>query len=135
MSVNNVNRQSIYYEYASTHFNRPQLGWNVHRNDTDAFVKMVSSKLGLKYSEEQRLQQEIKNAAQDVNGEQLFVGLIDRQELDTKLPLSINPSPQSVERYHFYLGTGQDTSLSSPVLKPVKRTTSFVLELGAVPGK
>lgn len=134
LSINELSRQYIYYEYAPVVFNRPQLGWNVSRNNLPQFVNIVSEKLQLHPLETAKLQTEIANAAKDVTGNSLFIGIINQQELNTKLPLFINPVPDTVERYHFYIGKTSG-KVQAPEVSTVERSEFMILELGAVPGK
>jgi hypothetical protein len=135
LNVNNSTRQYIYYEYAPVTFNRPELGWNIPKTKIATFVNTMSKQLQLTPSETTRLQYEVQNAAKNVNSSTVFIGLIGQQELDSKIPLSVYPTPQSVQRIHFYIGKSTGTSVQAPHIQPVKRNEFMVVELGAVPEK
>ena len=135
MTVNNLSRQFIYYEYAPVQFNKPQLGWNISKKDLSIFVNTISEEMKLSSLEIQRLNYEIENAAREVKSESLFIGIIDQNELNRKIPLSVNPAPESIQRVHFYIGKMSNQSVKAPNVIPVERNKYMVLEFGAVPEK
>lgn len=117
----------LYYEYKPVAFNRPEKGWNVSRNELSKFASVVSKKLGLSSAEKSRLIFELNHAATDVEGNNLFIGVIPQSEVDAKLPLA---SSVAATRVHFFVGNANGP-VNAPVVSPIHRTNSMILEIGA----
>jgi hypothetical protein len=132
LQVNGLNRSYIYYEYAPMPFTRPQNGWVITKNDIARYAKETGAKLKLTSVETDRLVAELEHAAQKVNGQSMFVGLMSQAEVNALLPMNINPMPENVYRFHFYVTSAtQGERAVSPVLTPVVRSQYMILEIGA----
>ncbi len=127
--VNNLKRSYLYYEYSGVNFSKPRLGWNVNRSQLDNFVEKIATQLGLNTTERDRLQVEITQGVTMINDVKFFIGLIDTQELNKKLPLKMNPTPEKVYRYHFYVSSGEGKVIA-PKLTPLQRTQFMAVEVG-----
>lgn len=129
--VNHIQRPYIYYEYEKNDFNRPKKGWNIERKQLEIFADKLARLLHLQDQETKRLVYELNHAASEISQSRIFIGLLDETEIQNKIPLTIIPPPQKVARYHFYIGRVVD-NVQAPDLKPLQRSTSMILELGAV---
>jgi hypothetical protein len=126
------NRPYMYYEYMPVTFTRPSAGWNIQKKDLNTLADTIAGALVLSPDEQARLRAELSHAAMNVDARELFVGLINNEELNKLVPLSITPSIHT-QRYHFYVGKAQG-SISEPVLHPVMRLGQMALELGSYTG-
>jgi hypothetical protein len=135
LTVNDVQRDSIYYEHNVKTFSRPQNGWIVEKSKLKSFTQNVAQKLQLNAAETARLYIEVYNASSDYDSNKVFVGLIDQKVIDKNIPLTIVPAPESVRRFHFYVGNVEDTAVPAPKLSPVVRKSFMLVELGAVSEK
>jgi hypothetical protein len=134
LTVNGTQTPYIYYEFDPVSFETPRNGWSVKREDLSNLVQNLSSAFALTGAESARLSYELNFAANKVDGQNLFVGVVDQKELSTKLPLEVSPSTVEVERIHFYVGESKTQHVNAPKVSPVKRGTSYVLEIGASAG-
>lgn len=132
LSVNNLARSYIYYEYEAIAFNKPQEGWILRTNDIELFSKKLSHKLQLTPAEEKRLRDEISIALAGHIVETIFVGIIPEEEIHTKLPLIVNPEITNQRRIHLYISAAENKTVKAPVVYPIDRTEEMILELGAV---
>jgi hypothetical protein len=132
LTVNNTSRNYIYYEYTKQSFTRPQQGWNISKDELTQFVNKIANSMKLTSLEAQRLQTELQNAAADINSNNLFIGILDKDEVNTKIPLYVYPLPPVFERIHFYVGKNKGI-VNAPNLSPIQRKPFMVLEFGAVP--
>ncbi|MFA5136505.1 MAG: hypothetical protein WC489_03865 [Patescibacteria group bacterium] len=131
LTINNMQRDFIYYEYRPIEFSRPTTGWNIAKNDITSFVESRAKELQLTAKEKERLKFEISNAASNIQSTNLFIGLIPQQEVDEKLPIQVSEKPQSTYRYHFYVGYKNEET-QKPVLPAIKRSEFMIVEIGAV---
>ena len=131
INSNGYIRPYIYYEYEKQQFNRPNQGWNMNKSEIKYFSKKLAKQMALTEIEEQRLYNELTQAEKDLKSDNIFIGIIDSKEIDSRIPLSINPRPSVTYRYHFYIGN-QHSIPVKPTIKPLERTNSMILELGAV---
>lgn len=133
LSINSLSRPYLYYEYKPLSFNQPEKGWLIEKNNLPQLANHISSQLILNGKEKERLIFELNHAASDIKGNNLFIGLINQEELNQKLPLTITPNPDKIYRYHFYIreAKGQQ-QVQPPLLLPIKRSPFMILELGAV---
>ncbi len=126
------NRPYMYYEYMPVTFARPSAGWTVQKKNLNALADNIATALVLSSAEKSRLRAELSHAATTIDAQELFVGLINNDELNKLVPLSITPSIHT-QRYHFYVGKAQGSSIE-PVLYPVMRSENMALELGSYAG-
>ncbi len=132
LQVNGLNRSYIYYEYAPVPFTRPQNGWVITKTDIARYAKETGAKLKFNPAETNRLVAEIEHAAQKVNEQNIFVGLMSQAEVNALLPMNINPMPENAYRFHFYVTAAtQGERAVSPILTPVVRSQYMILEIGA----
>ena len=132
LKVNGVERGYAYYEYRGASFSKPEAGWVVNKGKLNEFVQTVLvSGLGLNAKEAERAVFELKHAAGAVNGNTLFVGLIDKSEVAKNLPLAISPQPAVVYRYHFYVSEAAGQNPVAPKLEAISRKPFMVVELGS----
>lgn len=130
LDVNGNDRDYIYYEYDKVDFSRPSKGWVVSRTQLDSLSKEIAAKMEMNAVEAVRLNFELNHALADVKSDRIFVGMIDQAEVNAKLPMNVSPMPEAVARYHFYVGAAK-TEVEAPVVMPVDRAASMVLEIGA----
>ncbi len=130
LDVNGKSRDYVYYEYEKVDFARPTQGWVVTRTQVDSLAREIAAKMEMNAVEAVRLNFELNHALAEVSSDRIFVGMIDRAEVDTKLPLNVSPMPEAVARYHFYVGAAH-SSVEAPALLPVDRAGTMVLEIGA----
>ncbi|MCL5439075.1 MAG: hypothetical protein M1268_03745 [Patescibacteria group bacterium] len=133
---NQFERNYIYYEYdkSKVSFNKPNNGWVIEKNKISQFVKeKISPSLKLTKLEEERTIFEINNAAIDIQSQYIFVGLIDQNEISSKLPLDIKPKPETLLRFHFSVGKASKIDkFNPPNLTPVDRSLgSLIVEFGS----
>ncbi|MCL5432593.1 MAG: hypothetical protein M1524_00555 [Patescibacteria group bacterium] len=129
-------RNYIYYEYdkSKISFNKPDKGWIIEKDKISQFVKdRISSVLKLTEAEENRTIFEIRHAATDINSQYVFIGLIDQNEINSKLPLEINPAPKNLSRFHFFVGQASNKDRPNPpALTPADRSSgSLIIEIGS----
>ncbi len=127
--ANGVTREWIYYEYENATFDRPTHGWTVKKADLASFASTTAHKLGLTATEAGRLQFELEHAASRVSADSVFVGLISKNEVNSKLPLKVS-SGYAVERVYFYVGAASGKTVA-PSLSKIVRSPSMVVELGS----
>ena len=136
IEANGLERDYLYYEYAQISFEKPENGWIIDRSELSTFSKNLADKMKLTAKEESRLLFELNHALADVSGKSLFIGLTNKEELDAKLPISIQGEIDTIKRYHFYVGPAtKQMNVISPIISPVERTNAMVLEIGASSGK
>ncbi len=131
-SVSDPNTQSFYYEYDNRFIPKTTAaGWIVDRSQLASLVHRLANQLQLHDTEEQRLLFELNHAARQAKGTKVFVHAIDRSELDSALPLVIEPGV-NVQRIHFGVTNRLPSLVKHTQLLPVVRSESMVLELGAL---
>ncbi|MFH0979518.1 MAG: hypothetical protein V1803_01060, partial [Candidatus Roizmanbacteria bacterium] len=136
LEINQRQYSYLYYEYQPVKFNKPEKGWLIEKNNLQQLTDNISSQLKLNDKEKERLIFELNFAASDIKGNNLFVGLINQEELNQKLPLTVTPNPDKIYRYHFYIGEAKgQQQIQPPLLFPIKRVPFIILELGAVGDK
>ncbi len=129
LKATEVKRPYMYYEYASVAFTRPSHGWTVKKTQLEEWVNdTLKTQLVLTPAEADRVLFELRHAAADVAGNEVFVGMIDAQEVNAKVPLKVKGAV--TERIHMYVGTPKG-NITPPELKPIVRAETFVLELGS----
>ena len=128
--LNTNSDNTIYYEYQPVKFNKPGEGWNILKSDLNQFAQNVGNQLGLTGSEIKKLDFELDLSASKVHSENLYIGLINQNEVDQKVALTVSPNVP-VKRFHFYVSKAGN-SVRAPELSPLKRTPEMVLEVGAV---
>lgn len=133
LTVNGSPRSFIYYEYMPREFLKPTEGWVINKNFLNQFKQNVlESALGLSPLEAERGLFELHHAADSINSQIIFIGLIPQEEVNKKLPITITPDPQSVYRLHFYITRATDgENPAAPILYPIVRTANMALELGS----
>jgi len=129
----------LYYEYEPVSFTKPKNGWIIKKSNLKSFARnVISPQLKLTALEENRLVFELNHASFDLSSNCLFIGLIDQKEIDKKLPLEINPKPNTLLRYHFYVSPVSSSCSSAihclplPKLSPILRSDFMIIELGAI---
>ncbi len=134
MTVNGLKQPYLYYEYMPVTFTRPTQGWVVSKEKLNTFANNIASQMGLNAQETGRIAYELNHAAQKVNAQTLFVGVIAANQVNSKLPLTVSCNA-TVERVHFYVGAQQGTTaVDAPQVHKVTRTSTYVLEIGAAAG-
>lgn len=131
LQINGEKREYLYYEYEPKVYNEPEDGWTVQRSQLSKWIAIRASELQLTSAETVRLAFEVSNAASQVVGDTLFIGLIPQSEVGQKLPLSLSQRAD-VTRLHFYVSATNRSNISPATLKPVVRSDFMLLELGAV---
>ncbi len=129
LSVNNIDRPYLYYEYSSVKFDKPKAGWNIDKSQLSTFITKISQQLGLNTTEKDRLTEEIQQGAILVSDNKIFVGLIDQNEVNKKLPVKFSPQPEKVYRYHFYI-SAVNGKVTAPKITPLQRAAFMSIELG-----
>lgn len=129
------NRDRLYYEFNKAHYSTPvfHTGYIINKNDLPSLVRVIASKLQLTNKEETALLSEFSNASQDISsGSYLKVSPVDEKGIENKLPLMINPRPETTHRIHFVLSSAnQGETIQKPILNPLQRRGFTVIELGA----
>lgn len=131
LTANNETYSYLYYEHQKNTFTKPSEGWIVKKTELKQFTDRIAEKLALTVKEHERLEYELNFAASSEKSNDLFIGLIDRDEINTTLPLITIPQiPTS--RLHFYIDKASQTKPNTPELQPIVRTSSLIVELGAI---
>ncbi|OGG02178.1 hypothetical protein A2W14_01495 [Candidatus Gottesmanbacteria bacterium RBG_16_37_8] len=128
--LNTNSDNTVYYEYLPVSFNKPDEGWDINKSALKQFAQKIGGELGLNDAEVVKLSFELNLASAKITSNNLFVGLISQEEVNQKVPLKVTPSVPTF-RYHFYISKA-GSSVIAPVLTPVSRSGSMVLEVGAV---
>ncbi len=130
---NSYLRDYLYYEYdPAIKFSRPKEGWRISRSDTSRFANQLAAELGLNRLETTRLKFELFQGANQVKAEELFVGIIDKSEIDNYLPLNISRNDFALTRLHFYVDHYKKTDkIDDTKLKKIIRGNKMILEIGS----
>lgn len=132
LEANGAIRPYLYYEYSNRTFTKPAAGWVISKEKLNSVIELISSQLILTSNEKKRLQFELEHAASYATTNDIFIGLIDQKELETKLPLKIWPLPEHIDRFHFYVGDiNENTTVHSPLLLPITRSSYHIVEIGS----
>lgn len=131
IKANGLIRPYIYYEYMPVTFGAVTKGWHIQRSELNAFIQKISSALSLSSIETQRLGFELGHAMTDVQGDDLFIGLLEGNQLESKLPLSVSSKDVKTFRYHFSISETVPAGYQTPDLKPLPRQGTMILEIGA----
>lgn len=124
-------KKNLYYEYSSTSFERPAKGWVVKQHELTPFVyETLSPILKINQLESQKLVFELTHAASRIDSDTLFIGPVNTEELNDKLPLAISPRPD-VYRFMFYVGKGYGEQVEAPHVESIKRSEYMIVELGS----
>ncbi|MCX7996136.1 MAG: hypothetical protein N2691_00030 [Patescibacteria group bacterium] len=127
-------REYLYYEYLPVDMKMPEYGWTIQRADIAKFSEQIGKKLGLTEPETGRLLFELTHAIAGKSEDIISIGLISPETLDSLIPLSIEPRPDRIYRFHFAVSTGKYYSeKQTPQLSPVVRDGSVLLEIGGIP--
>jgi hypothetical protein len=125
----------LYYEHdRKLNFDRQYTGWVTNKNGWNNLLADISYKLGLNSKEKGALIADFKATVEKIKVDHsyLFISLVDREEIDQKLPLSINPAPDSFTRIHlFIIPLSEKFPVNPPVMTPIKRAGFTALEIGA----
>ncbi len=131
--VNNADYDFLYYEYSGVQFSRPDKGWNIKKNDIHNFAQKTIRPLLLLHSREtERLEYELHHAADKIADDTIFIGIVDRNELDKKLQMTVSPQAE-LNRFFFYVGEKKD-EVEAPRVSPIVRTDYLIVELGSYAG-
>ena len=129
-----MKRNRFYYEYKDVKFDRPNQGWIIISDRINDFIKNeISKKLGLSENETSDLIKDINAnlAVNPISKPFLCVGLIDQTEITEKLPFTILPKPDSINRIHLFLKSVQDKKpTQKPELNRINRHGFSVIEVG-----
>jgi len=132
LDINSNNRQYLYYEYDQQKFDVSAYGWNLTKDKITELVQEIGVKLQLLSEEKKRLQFEFQQATRNIDDQSNFsVTLIPHTEINTKLPLKIDPKPDNFYRFHFLINPNHNSIKSQPTLLPIKRNGLTVIEFGA----
>lgn len=134
LTFENFSRDFLYYEFNSqVTFSKQGKGFVVARKDLNTFINNVAQQMKLNAKEAERLHFEFNHALSDLKSDSKYikVSLVPSDELKSKLPLSVSPNPEFVNRYHFLLEESPSKPLSEPKIPEVKRGESTLIELGA----
>ena len=133
LDINSNNRQYLYYEYDQQKFDVSTFGWNLTKGKINELAQEIGDKLQLLSEERKRLQFEFQQATRNIDDQSNFsVILIPFSEINTKLPLKIDPKPDNLYRFHFLISPNHNSIKSQPTLLPIKRNGLTVIEFGAV---
>lgn len=130
-STQPLTQSRYYYEYEKGQFTQARQGWNTRKSELNKLVNHIASKLALTQIERERLLFELNHAASDIFNENIFIGLIDAQEINEKIPLHVSSASVTVSRYHFAVTPARSIKPEEPSFAQVNRTGSYILELGA----
>lgn len=131
LTINDLSRQYLYYEYLPIFFETPKNGWLIKKSQLSNLSKNIGNKLKLTDIETERLYFELKQTANKLSDENLQISLIPQDEVDKKLPLSVTHFNGKIYRYHFFIGSRNNDVLIPPILKPIVRQENLIIELGA----
>lgn len=121
----------LYYEYSSVTFTRPNDGWIIRQKEIKSFAdEILGPLLHLNTTETARLVYELTHAASKIDSENLFIGPINRKELDEKLPLSVTPKT-NMYRFMFYVGKSDRSLVDAPHIESIERSKYMIVELGS----
>ena len=125
-------RDYLYYEYnPSIKFQRPNKGWNINKEDIEEFVKNnISLSLKLNEKETERTIFEIRHAAENIDNNNIFIGIINKKEIDDKLPLKVTGKDMKIIRIHFYVGEVGKEDMNEPEVDAIKRDKNMLIEIG-----
>lgn len=132
-------RSSLYYEYdpSKVSFEEPKTGFVVKTSDWKEFIKNdLSKKFGFNEKETESLIIEVQNTLfNKPKKEYLKISLIDQEELNEKLPLTINPKPDNIYRINLFVkpvdATTNLSNWSNLSNWVITRTGFTVVEIGA----
>lgn len=129
-------RSGLYYEYdkSKVKFDEPATGFVIKSTDWKNFISNnLSKKLALNQKETESLINEVNNA---LFGKKetpyIKISLIDKTELNNKLPLAISPKPDNFYRINLFVKPlGKSENIPKQIINPIKREGFTVVELGA----
>lgn len=126
----------LYYEYnkAKVTVPEPTAGFAIPYNQWEATVRnAIAVKLKLSKPETDQLVIEVKNVLfQLPKSSYLKLSLVSEDEINSKLPVSINPNPNTIHRIQILVAPiDQQVNIPTPVLTPLSRAGFTAIELGA----
>jgi len=129
-------RSGLYYEYDKNkvRFDEPKSGFVIKAADWKNFIKNnLAKKFALNQKETESLISEVNNALFGKKETQyLKISLIDKIELDNKLPIAINPKPNNFYRINLFVKPLEKSeNISEQLINPIEREGFTVVELGA----
>lgn len=135
-TTNGLTFPFLYYEYnkAKVTFANPQTGFSIPYGQWETTVRNnIAAKLGLTKAETDQLVIEVKNVLfQLPKANYLTLSLVPEDEINAKLPLSINPQPDTIHRILILITSSEKlVTISTPVLTPLSRAGFTAIELGA----
>lgn len=133
ISAKGIERPYIYYEYNATNtkFTSPSAGYVVSNSAFTTIVTKIAQEFALTASETQRLNQDALNAKNGYS-DYYLLGIATEKEVNSNLPLTITPSPDSLFRIHLLVKPiASPFSIPEPSIVPVARNGFTVIELGA----
>ncbi len=134
LKIYDENFHYLYYEYTTQiHFTQPTNGFIVTSNNWQEILNSIANKLSLTESETNRLSLDIQKIINSYPQTEYFkLSLADQTELNTLLPLHINPAPTHLYRINIIVHPlSADISLQQPTLTPLSRSGFTVVEVGA----
>jgi hypothetical protein len=136
---NNNTISKLYYEYKKDPLinqirsNLPQEGYVLRKDKLEELMVSLFTKLGLKDREKNDFMTEVRRETGDLNARFVRVSFIPENVLNTFLPVTVKPEPQSMYRIHFFIepASGQE-KLLSPSVKKLERKGYTVIETGVL---
>ncbi|HLL60134.1 MAG TPA: hypothetical protein VK338_00290 [Candidatus Nitrosocosmicus sp.] len=138
---NSISTHRLYYEYEKTQFMKEvknkidtTKGFSVKRSDLLSFISnKLGPQIGLNNKEKEDLVAEVKRETALIHSEYVSISFVDKNILDTYLPISISPKPEKIQRIHLYISpTSSKVNLSKPTLQKIERTGYTVVETGVI---
>ncbi|MBI4129748.1 hypothetical protein HY468_00360 [Candidatus Roizmanbacteria bacterium] len=128
----------LYYEFdrQKTTFHHTNEGFIVRRDTWESLVTgTIALSLRLTPDETRTLVTDVARVVRNMpDASHLRLSVVDQQQLNDQLPISINPKPSELHRVHILVSPLTNSmSISYPSLSPVSRTGFTVVEVGASP--
>jgi hypothetical protein len=136
---NNNNVSKLYYEYKKDPIiqevkkSLSDEGYIIRKEKLEEVSLTIFAKLGLKDNEKKDFLTEIKRETSDLNARYVRVSLISENILNTVLPITLRPAPDTLNRIHFFIepASGQE-AIKQPVLKTLPREGYTIIETGVL---
>lgn len=134
ISVQNKNYDYLYYKFSGVKFSEPKTGYVVKNEGILTFIeKELSAKMGLNQKETTDLISDVESSLKDSNisGSYYQISLVDGREVDSALPQTISPKPDSWARNILYIkALTAPIEIDAPTVNPIERTGFTVVENG-----
>lgn len=135
------NKQALFWEYNKysvlrayhMHARKPEHGFVVATSELENFMGGLSPRIGLNTIEQKNVLAELRRAGNQFDSPFVKVSFVSDDFVDTYLPLTVSPTPDTMHRVYFELTPLRSyTQIDQPNIPQITREGLTVIETGFI---